>query len=272
MGLKTVFKYRRSSSKHKRKGNTVMKRIAALLLTIIIGFGLMAFGEEDSLIGVWKINKYVNNSQILPGSSISSGSSLFEFTSEGTILHHGSGTWHYDSTEDMILISPYSLFSLLDFILPSDREPVQYDYRIYEGRLIIKGYLASNRWQLFDKITGTEGLVGIWKFAGFFDEEELPAFLNDPESYESTETSFGDALSYTLEFTATGKMVDTKTYELIRYKAVDGNTIMLINENGEPTDIVLNFHFEKGQLVLSMIDEPDNGEKSTVQLFLKRVE
>ena len=100
----------------------------------------------------------------------------------------------------------------------------------------------------------------------------FPAFLNDPESYESTETSFGDVLSYTLEFTATGKMVDTMTYELIRYKAVDGNTIMLINENGEPTDIVLNFHFEKGQLVLSMIDEPDNGEKSTVQLFLKRVE
>ncbi len=247
-----------------------MKKTIVSILALAMCFCMLALGEADSLVGVWKIDKYTDDLKTLTGSGAFSGSDLFEFTPQGTILHHSSDNWRYDSTEDTILVS-VTPYSPLDFLFKSDREPVRCDYMILEGRLIIKGYLAQNKWQLFDKTTETEGLVGIWRFAGIFGEEGLPVFLNAPGSYVSGQASFSGDVSYTLEFTARGKLIDTKTFELCKYKAVDGNRIILINNDEEPADLILDFRFEKETLVISLTDKVDGIEEFKTELFLKRV-
>ncbi len=70
-----------------------MKRIAAFLLALMLVFTGCSLSEEESIEGVWKMNSNINGSDVKTSVGISSSVSLFEFTAQGTVLHHRSKTW-----------------------------------------------------------------------------------------------------------------------------------------------------------------------------------
>ena len=251
-----------------------MKRIAAFLIALILVFTGCSLAGEESIVGVWKVNKYITGSDVKMNVGSSNPVHLFEFTAQGTVLHHSSKTWRYTAEADAISVTQYTRWG---FLTKSAQKPIRCSYRILSDRLMLKGYLGQEKWQLFNRVSGSDGLVGVWAFEGLFNDDELENFLNDAEGCGTEKpslegTPFEDILNYTLEFKGNGRMIDTSSWELIKYRFVGDNTIMLASTFDETTDLLLDCRLEGDMLILTLTDEESNGEPVTMQLYLEREE
>ena len=229
-----------------------MKRMAALLLALVICLSISAFGAED-LIGSWECVATVLNGVLTEKEE--NEKELWVFRPDGTWQLYGGNVFDYTFTDDRITVSYEDwLGKLIGYANRALTK--EYSYILNDDVLVLI-YTVNERsiYMVYQRESG-EGLFGRWnKVAWLYNEEDYKAWQN-------TSTLTEEPVDEFIDFCTDGMCVfwqlciseydDWAEIPDLTFKyAVNGEKLTLSMGN-DVYDV--GYTYEDGQLVLTFTD------------------
>lgn len=256
-----------------------MKRMAALLLALVMCLSISALGDEE-LIGSWKVDyDYMAEQGLIPEEELAAYKSgenvLMEFLPDGTLnLYYGQAC-DYTYTEDKVtMIYTDSFFSMLDFEeLPTVN--IEYAYTLNGDELILLTSPEEGNYLICRRESGEEGLVGCWNVIAQLDDAEYAEYLKGKPLSERLKGMFDFKADGTcmMWISIADELPDVPDGINPVFTYTVDSEILTVEIEGDTE--TMSYGFEDGRLVITITDSYFDGEDwvdTEEKLFLTRVQ